>query len=154
MHVRRTLPALRPGPTGNQVLRLYASARLRLGSTFRTVQVSWVKEGMRQAQWLLSCGANDLGGTLINESISTAAGSAHGQFQSPGELRRVIRDAGRIPVQRDTRYRILQAFPAEPAADESTELDRVVDPDEAFGSYHRLARDDRFRFRLPVARPG
>ena len=70
---------------------------------------------MRQAQWLLSCGANDFGGTLINESISTAAGAAHGQLQTPAALRRAIRDAGRVPVERSTRYDVLRAFPREPA---------------------------------------
>ena len=84
------------------MVRLFAIARLMLGATFRNVQASWVKEGIRQAQWLLSCGANDLGGTLMNESISTAAGSAHGQVMTPSALRRAIRDAGRVPVQRDT----------------------------------------------------
>src|SRR5262249_38774091 len=105
MHVKRYLPDLRPGPTGNEVARLYAIARLMLGPTIPNLQASWVKEGARLAQWLLSCGANDLGGTLMNESISTAAGAPHGQLMTPAELRRLIRDAGRTPVQRDTRYR-------------------------------------------------
>ena len=152
MHVKHYLPDLRPGPTGNEVARLYALARLRLGPSIRNIQVSWVKEGIRMAQWLLSCGANDLGGTLINESISTAAGAAHGQFQSPADLRRIIREAGRVPVQRDTRYRRLRTFAATAAPDEETALDRVVDSEATFGSYAQLTRDARFRFKLPVAR--
>jgi FO synthase subunit 2 len=151
MHVKQYLPELRPGPTGNEVARLYAIARLMLGRSFRNLQVSWVKEGMRTAQWLLSCGANDLGGTLINESISTAAGAAHGQFQSPAELRRLIREAGRIPVERNTRYQPLRVFAKEPATDEQGALDRIDDADSAFGSYQQLTQDGRFRFRLPVA---
>src|SRR6185503_11129988 len=152
MHVKHYLPALRPGPTGNEVARLYAIARLMLGASIRNIQVSWVKEGIRMSQWLLSCGANDLGGTLLNESISTAAGASHGQFQSPSDLRRLVREAGRVPVQRDTRYRRLRTFAATAEPDEESPLDRIVDTEAAFGSYDRLAHDPRFRFKLPVAR--
>jgi FO synthase subunit 2 len=156
MHVRHLIPDLRPGPTGNDVIRLTAIARLMLGATFRNIQVSWVKEGLRQGQWLLSCGANDLGGTLMNESISTAAGAAHGQLMTPSTLRRAIRDAGRVPAQRNTRYDLLRTFGAEPGADEVNEpLDGIEDPDKVFGSYEALTKDERFRFkrekRLPVA---
>src|SRR5205823_3737491 len=140
MHVKEYLPELRPGPSGSEVARLYAIARLMLGRTFRNLQVSWVKEGPRQAQWLLGCGANDVGGTLINESISTSAGATHGQFQSPAELRRLIRGAGRTPVERDTRYRPLRRFPREEAPGEETALDRITDADAAFGSYAQLTR--------------
>jgi len=119
---------------------------LMLGATFRNIQASWVKEGPGMAQFLLSCGANDLGGTLINESISTSAGSAHGQRMRPAELRRVIRDAGRPPAERTTLYRIVRAFPLEPGSREVDPLDRVDDADERFGSYEKLTRDARFRF--------
>jgi FO synthase subunit 2 len=152
MHVKQYLPDLRPGPTGNEVARLYAIARLMLGRSFRNIQSAWVKEGVRMAQWMLSCGANDLGGTLINESISTSAGATHGQFQSPADLRRVIREAGRTPVQRDTRYRALRRFSLVRQDGEDTALDKVVDADATFGSYAQLAHDERFRFKLPVAR--
>jgi FO synthase subunit 2 len=138
---------LRPGPSGNDVIRLFAIARLMLGETFRNIQVSWVKEGLRASQWLLSCGANDLGGTLINESISTAAGARHGQLATPSTLRRLIRDAGRVPAQRDTRYRLLQTFAID--GDEAPDaLDQIADPDAVFGSYEALTREPRFRFRL------
>jgi 7,8-didemethyl-8-hydroxy-5-deazariboflavin synthase CofH subunit len=157
MTVRQQIPELRPGPTGDDVIRLYAISRLMLGSTIRNLQVSWVKDGMRQAQWLLSCGANDFGGTLINESISTSAGATHGQLQPPAALRRAIRDAGRIPFERSTRYDVLRTFPVEPSEDERERehdaLDGVDDPDAVFGSYERLTRDERFKFRLPVAAP-
>ena len=153
MTLRQQLPELRPGPTGDDVIRLYAISRLMLGSTIRNLQVSWVKDGMRQAQWLLSCGANDFGGTLINESISTSAGATHGQLQTPSALRRAIRDAGRVPFERSTRYDVLRAFPRDPAPDERDPLDGVGDPEATFGSYERLTRDERFRFRLPVAAP-
>jgi FO synthase len=151
MTLRQQLPDLRPGPTGDDVIRLYAISRLMLGRTIRNLQVSWVKDGIRQAQWLLSCGANDLGGTLINESISTAAGAAHGQIQTPSALRRIIRDAGRMPFERNTRYEEVRAFPRDPGPDENGKLDAVLDPEAVFGSYDRLTRDERFKFRLPVA---
>jgi FO synthase subunit 2 len=148
MTLRHQLPELRPGPTGDDVIRLYAIARLVLGSSIRNVQVSWVKDGMRQAQWLLACGANDFGGTLINESISTSAGATHGQLKSPAVLRRAIRDAGRVPVQRSTRYGVLRTFAPQVEPSEDGPLDAVEDAEAAFGSYNQLTRDERFRFRL------
>jgi FO synthase subunit 2 len=153
MTLRHQLPELRPGPTGDDVVRLYAIARLVLGSSIRNVQVSWVKDGMRQAQWLLGCGANDFGGTLINESISTAAGATHGQLQPPAVVRRAIRDAGRTPVQRTTRYGVVRTFAAQAEPAEESPLDAVTDPEATFGSYDKLTRDERFRFRLPVVVP-
>jgi FO synthase subunit 2 len=149
MHVHHYLPDLRPGPSGNEVARLYAIARLMLGTTIKNIQVSWVKDGTRLAQWLLSCGANDFGGTLINESISTSAGARHGQFQSPANLRRLIREVGRAPVQRDTRYRTLRSFGPEDRPDDQIALDRVSDATSTFGSYAQLTHDSRFRFHLP-----
>ena len=153
LYAKQLLPDVRPGPTGNEVIRLFAIARLFLGESFVNIQASWVKEGIRQAQWLLSCGANDLGGTLINESISTSAGAAHGQRMRPAELRRVIRDAGRVPVQRDTLYRPVRSYPLTPDGVEVDLLDAVEDADARFGSYEKLTRDDRYRFKrqLPLA---
>jgi FO synthase subunit 2 len=153
MTLRQQLPDLRPGPTGDDVVRFYAISRVMLGEAIPNLQVSWVKDGMRQAQWLLSCGANDFGGTLMNESISTAAGAAHGQMQTPSSLRRAIRDAGRVPVERSTRYDVLRSFPQEKDPGERDPLDDVGNPEETFGSYDALTRDERFRFRLPVAAP-
>lgn len=152
MFAKGLLPDMRPGPGGSDVVRLFAIARIMLGATFRNVQVSWVKEGLRQAEWLLSCGANDLGGTLMNESISTAAGSAHGQVVTPSGLRRVIRGAGRTPAQRNTRYELLRAFSREESGDEPIEaLDALENADEKLGSYAALTRDGRFRFHLKRA---
>jgi 7,8-didemethyl-8-hydroxy-5-deazariboflavin synthase CofH subunit len=151
MTLRHQLPELRPGPTGDDVVRLYAIARLMLGTSIRNLQVSWVKDGMRQAQWLLSCGANDFGGTLINESISTAAGASHGQLQRPSALRRAIRDSGRVPFERNTRYEALRVYPPTPGPDESGPLDAIDDGDTRFGSYELLTHEARFKYRLPVA---
>lgn len=151
MTIRHQIPELRPGPTGDDVLRMYAISRLVLGSSIPNLQVSWVKDGMRQAQWLLSCGANDFGGTLVNESISTSAGATHGQLQTPAALRRAIRDAGRVPYERSTLYGVVRELPAEPGHDEAHPLDAIEDPEPVFGSYEALTRDERFRFRLPMA---
>ena len=68
------------------------------------------QEGPKLAQALLDAGANDLGGTLINESISTSAGAQYGQLVGPAELHRWIRDAGRVPAQRDTLYNIVRRY--------------------------------------------
>ncbi len=158
MYLKGLLPDVRPGPTGDDVTRLFAIARLMLGATFRNLQTSWVKEGMDRARALLSSGANDLGGTLMNESISTAAGAGHGQLQSPRSLRRAIREAGRVPVQRDTKYGILRRFAA--SAEEAGEEDAAgpldaltgAEAEARFGSYASVARDERHRFNLTEIR--
>ena len=140
------VPGVRPGPTGDDVIRLYAIARLMLGATFRNIQASWVKEGLRMAQWLLDCGVNDLGGTLMNESISTSAGAQHGQLMTPATLRAAIRDAGRVPVERTTLYEPLRVFDHPVEDDKIEALDELANPDEAFGSYDQLTADERFRY--------
>jgi FO synthase subunit 2 len=146
MHVRSLVPGLRPGPTPVEVARLFAVARLMLGPSFRNLQVSWVKQGLAMSRELLDWGVNDLGGTLMNESISTAAGADHGQFVSPARLRALAREAGRPPAERTTLYRIRRSFGLD--ADEAFDaLDAVTDADTAFGSYVQLTRDGRFRFR-------
>jgi hypothetical protein len=68
-------------------------------------------------------------------------------------LRQLIRDAGRQPVERNTRYEVLRAFEVEPTADEDGPLDRIDEEDAArrFGSFEELTRETRFRFRLPLA---
>ncbi|CAM9640642.1 unnamed protein product [Phaeothamnion confervicola] len=108
----KSLPELRAGPTGREVLAVHAVSRILLDGAVRNIQVSWPKEGMRMAQALLDCGVNDLGGTLMNESITTSAGAMHGQLMRPAAFRAAIADAGRVAVQRDTRYNVLATFPA------------------------------------------
>ncbi|MGB8332283.1 MAG: 5-amino-6-(D-ribitylamino)uracil--L-tyrosine 4-hydroxyphenyl transferase CofH, partial [Polyangiales bacterium] len=140
------VPGVRPGPTGDDVVRLYATARLVLGRDIPNLQASWVKEGLRTSQLLLDCGVNDLGGTLMNESISTAAGARNGQLMRPATLRRVIRDAGRVPAQRDTNYTLIREFADTSDQDPAEALDTVRDPDRVFGSYDALTRDPRFHY--------
>jgi len=153
MFQKGLLPGVRPGPEEKEVFRLFALARLVLGATFRNIQVSWVKEGEARAERLLACGGNDLGGTLMNESISTAAGSAHGQVMTPSALRRLIRAAGRTPAERNTRYDLLRTFASSgDGSDEPREaLDALEDAGTKFGSYAALTRDGRFRFQLKRA---
>lgn len=144
MFLKDEVPGVQEGPTGNDVVRLYAIARLMLGADLKNIQASWVKEGLRMSAWLLQCGVNDLGGTLINESISTSAGAQHGQLVRPRTLRRLIRDAGRLPAERNTRYETLRTFGED---DEPVEpLDAVEDADQTFGTYAALTADDRFRY--------
>jgi FO synthase subunit 2 len=141
--LKQMLPDVRRGPTGNEVTRFIAISRLMLGASFRNIQTSWVKEGLSRAQTLLDAGANDLGGTLMNESISTSAGAMHGQLAAPKTLHRLIRDAGRIPVERNTRYQPLRTFSRDGADDPIHPLDAVDDPEKTFGSYAQLTAQAR-----------
>ncbi len=100
----------RPGPTDVENLRMHAVARILLNRWIPNLQVSWVKLGPSVAQRILSSGANDFGGTLMNESISRAAGSPHGQEITPLEMCRMIREIGRTPVRRNTLYETLEVY--------------------------------------------
>ncbi len=94
----------RRGPTYVEVLLVHAVARLALHPWVPNIQVSWVKLGPEGVRDALAAGVNDLGGTLMNESISRAAGSEWGQELPPEEMERLIRSAGRVPRQRTTLY--------------------------------------------------
>jgi FO synthase len=94
----------RRGPTFGETLLVHAVARLALHPWFENVQVSWVKLGPEGVAAALRAGVNDLGGTLMNESISRAAGAEHGQEYPPEEMEALIRRNGRIPRQRTTLY--------------------------------------------------
>ncbi|RJG03077.1 7,8-didemethyl-8-hydroxy-5-deazariboflavin synthase subunit CofH [Noviherbaspirillum sedimenti] len=116
----------RPGPTIREVLLMHAVARLALHPHIPNIQTSWAKLGKQGVLSMLQAGANDLGGTLMNESITRAAGSVHGQELAPNEMEELIRAAGRIPRQRTTLYgdpsdeRVRASFaarPLEPLAD-------------------------------------
>jgi FO synthase subunit 2 len=144
MYSKALVEGVRPGATGVEVIRMHALARVMLGPVLGNIQASWVKEGPKLAQALLDAGANDLGGTLINESISTSAGATYGQLVGPAELRRWIRDAGRVPAERDTLYRVLRTYAD--GDDPRSELDAVEDAEARFGSYRRLIASGEFRF--------
>jgi len=94
----------RPGPTWREVRLMHAVIRLTVGRLIPNLQASWVKLGRQGALQMLDAGANDLGGVLINESITRAAGAAHGQSWSAQGMRQGIEDMGRSPQQRNTRY--------------------------------------------------
>ncbi len=94
----------RRGPTFREVRLMHAIARLALHPHLTSIQVSWVKLGAEGVKACLQGGANDLGGTLMDESISRAAGAAHGQEMPPAEMERLIRSIGRAPRQRTTLY--------------------------------------------------
>jgi 2-iminoacetate synthase ThiH len=89
---------------------LVAVARLFLRPWITNIQVSWVKMGPKLAQVGLMSGANDFGGTLMEESISRESGSQHGENLPAEAMRRLIRDIGRTPVERSTTYEILRRF--------------------------------------------
>jgi len=95
----------RKGPTWREVKLTHAVARLVLHPLIPNVQASWVKLGVDGVSELLGCGVNDLGGTLMNESISRAAGTQHGQELGPHDMERLIRAMARVPQQRTTLYR-------------------------------------------------
>ena len=95
----------RAGPTFREAVLMHSVARLALHPLIPNIQTSWVKMGPAGAAVCLKSGANDLGGTLMNESISRAAGIQHGQEFPPHEMEALIRGIGREPMQRDTLYR-------------------------------------------------
>jgi FO synthase subunit 2 len=132
-----------PGPTGHDVIKMHAVSRIMLNNFINNIQVSWVKEGAKMSQLLLEAGVNDFGGTLINESISTSAGSEFGQIMKPKEIRSLIVSAGRVPAQRNSVYGIIKVFNGKDTEDES-----LLDMAETsqFGSYHELIKLDKFRY--------
>lgn len=136
------MPNLRPGPDGNEVIKMHSVSRIMLHKHINNIQLSWVKEGPRMSQVLLGAGVNDFGGTLINESISTAAGAQHGQLMRPKEIRAIIRSCGKIPAQRSTTYRVINIYQNEDSI--VSELDKADARD--FGSYHELIQLDKFRY--------
>ena len=146
MYKHQLHEGIRSGANGNDALLVHAIARIMLNNVIDNIQMSWVKEGHKFSQLLLKWGANDFGGTLINESISTAAGSQHGQLLKPKEIRHLIRDMGRIPAERNTTYKILKTFEKEPETIES--LDQVSDTSK-FGSYFELIKINKFKFKNP-----
>ncbi len=112
----------RPGPTWRETVLMHAVGRLVLGPVLKNIQVGWVKIGAEGAGRILNAGANDLGGTLMNESISRAAGASFGQELEPERLDALIEGLGRRPEQRTTLYgtppesRIEQSYQATPLA--------------------------------------
>ncbi len=137
---------IRKGGSGNDVLLTHAIARIMLNNHINNLQMSWVKEGQKMSQLLLMWGANDFGGTLINESISTSAGSEFGQLLKPKEIRRMVREINRIPAERNTDYSLRKKF--ESSSETDDELDKISDPSR-FGSYQELIKINKFQYVNP-----
>jgi FO synthase len=102
----------RPGPCVEEHLKVHALARLMLQGRIDNIQVSWVKLGRELSLRCLNAGANDYSGTLMEENISRSAGATEAECLAPGEIRERIREAGRIPAERSTTYRLLRIFSA------------------------------------------
>jgi FO synthase subunit 2 len=136
---------IKQGGSGNDVLLTHAVARIMLNNYINNIQMSWVKEGQKMSQLLLMWGANDFGGTLINESISTSAGSEYGQLLKPKEIRRRVKEIGRVPAERNTHYKILKKFDG--IDDVEDKLDSVTDTQ--FGSYVELIKINKFNYKNP-----
>jgi FO synthase len=94
----------RPGPTLAEHLKIHALARVLLAGAINNIQVSWVKLNRRLSQLCLHAGANDYGGTLMEENISREAGATAGQYTSPEDFQSLILEIGRIPAERNTTY--------------------------------------------------
>ena len=103
----------RPGAKREEHLRVHALSRVLLRGAINNLQVSWVKLGFEMSLACLQAGANDFSGTLMEESISKAAGATFGEFVSPEEFRAKIRSIGRMPAERTTTYKIRRTFESE-----------------------------------------
>jgi FO synthase len=138
IHEKNTLynhMGARAGATMNEDLRMVAVSRLFLRPWITNIQVSWVKMGIKLGQMALCSGANDFGGTLMEEAISRESGADHGENTPPEDFRKYIREIGRTPVERSTIYKVLRRF-KDPADDPgSLEPDRDV----------QVAGPERFR---------
>ena len=146
MYKHQLHEGIRQGGSGNDVLLTHAIARIMLNNSIDNLQMSWVKEGQKMSQLLLMWGANDFGGTLINESISTSAGSEYGQLLKPKEIRRMVREIKRTPAERDTEYNILKKF--ENGEEEEDKLDKIANASQ-FGSYVELVKINKFNYKNP-----
>src|SRR6266542_4097656 len=110
----------RTGPTLAEHLKIHALSRIMLAGAINNIQVSWVKLNRELSQLCLHAGANDYGGTLMEENISREAGADAGQYTSPEDFQSLILEAGRIPAERNTTYTRIniripsESFPAEP----------------------------------------
>ena len=120
--------SVRPGPTDHEVDLMHSISRIMLNGFIDNIQVSWTKLGAERARNMLSLGVNDLGGTLMNESISRSAGSKHGQEITAAELCEIIRSAGRIPVRRNTIYKTIDIYKDHDPIDVVPLVERKSDP--------------------------
>ena len=120
--------SVRPGPTDHEVDLMHSVSRIMLNGFIDNIQVSWTKLGAERARNMLSLGVNDLGGTLMNESISRSAGSKHGQEITAAELCEIIRSARRTPVRRNTIYKTIDTYKDHDPIDVVPLVERKSDP--------------------------
>ena len=140
--VRKSIVPVPLDVSRDDVLRMYAISRLMLDGWVNNLQATWVKQGPELAQVCLHAGANDFGGTLMNESISTSAGAPHGQFLTPAGIRKRIWAAGRVPVERSTKYEALRVF----VEKDDASADSTAWSNERFGTYGGLIASSEFRY--------
>ena len=110
----------RPGSTVEEDLAIHALARILLNNSIPNIQLAWPKLGWEVARLCLRAGANDCGGTLMDEKITSASGEIEGTCTTPEELQQFIISAGRVPVERSTTYRVLRRF-GKPTAEQAGE---------------------------------
>ena len=113
---------VRPGASDNEIDLMHAVSRIALNGLIDNVQVSWTKLGAERARNLLSMGVNDMGGTLMNESISRSAGSKNGQEITEREMVDIIRSASKVPVRRNTLYKTIKTYATDEAVTTSEPL--------------------------------
>jgi len=145
MYNRNLIKNMRPGAEGVEILRMHAISRIFFNSQINNIQVSWVKEGQKLSQIILETGANDFGGSLINESISTSAGSQYGQLMRPKDIRKIISSIGRTPAQRTSNYKIIKEYKNDDEIEYESDLDKI-DP-SIFGSYKELITINKYRYK-------
>ena len=128
LYVDKAIPGVRPGATRDENFKMHAIARLMLAGWIDNIQVSWVKLGAEMAGEMLHAGVNDLGGTLMDESISRSAGADFGEELTPVEMVKLIRHADRVPVRRNTLYDTLETFADHDPVELGTLKPRPHDP--------------------------
>lgn len=139
------IKGMKAGAEGINVMKIHAISRIFFNKLIKNIQISWVKEGQKLSQIILGAGANDLGGCLINESISTSAGSQYGQLLRPKDMKKLIYSAGKIPAQRTSTYKIIKEFETQEEIDHETDLDKI--DASIFGSYKELITLNKYRYR-------
>ncbi|MGN6622579.1 MAG: 5-amino-6-(D-ribitylamino)uracil--L-tyrosine 4-hydroxyphenyl transferase CofH [Candidatus Nitrosocosmicus sp.] len=139
------IKGMKSGAEGIDVMKIHAISRIFFNKQIKNIQISWVKEGQKLSQIILGAGANDLGGCLINESISTSAGSQYGQLMRPKEMKKLISSSGKIPAERTSTYKIIKEHNTNDELDFETNLDKI--DATIFGSYKELISLKKFRYR-------
>jgi FO synthase subunit 2 len=104
MHENNRLSDVSQGASGMEDLQVHAIARVIFGRDIPNIQVSWPKMGVKLSQVALCCGANDFGGTMMEDKITTAGGAKYGEYKSREQIAQIIRAIGRVPRERDTVY--------------------------------------------------